>query len=170
MDWPGALGPCCTRPYRRRPGSDVGRSSSARPSLTLIRRERHMLDRPVRYRGLRIVALIVLSLLLASLFAVVLRQSWTANAASSRIVSDDRSRVAYLGPLTHLIGALSEAQSAAVREIPIDRAAVQSAVDTVEGVDRTYGNALSTTPRWTDLRDRVNTVMTQSVTGRAAYQ
>jgi hypothetical protein len=129
-----------------------------------------MLDRSARNRGLRIVALITLSVLLAGLFGVILRQSWMTNSASSRIVADERSRVAYLGPLTHLIGALSDAQSSAVREIPVDRGAVQSAVDAVEAADRTYGHALSTTPRWTDLRDRVDTVLARSGDGRTAYQ
>lgn len=129
-----------------------------------------MVERPVRYRGLRILTLALLSLVLAGMFAVVLRQSWTTDAGSARIVTDDRNRVAYLGPLAHLIGALSEAQSAAVREIPVDRVAVQSAVDGVDAVDKVYGTVLATTPRWTDLRDRVNTVTAQSTNGRAAYQ
>jgi hypothetical protein len=149
--------------------SDVGDHRCARPSRH-DRRERDMLERPGRYRGLRILTLALLSLVLAGLFGVVLRQSWTTNAGSARIVADDRSRVAYLGPLAHLIGALSEAQSAAVREIPVDRAAVQSAVDAVDAVDKTYGTALATTTRWTDLRDRANGVVAQSTAGRAAYQ
>jgi hypothetical protein len=129
-----------------------------------------MLDRPVRYRGLRIVALVVLSLLIAGLFTVVLRQSWSIGSASSRVATDGRARVAYLGPLTHLTGVLSEAQSAAVREVPVDQSGVQSAVDAVDTVDRTYGSALGTTARWYDLRERVIAVLAHPGTGRAAYQ
>jgi hypothetical protein len=128
-----------------------------------------MPDRPIWRRHARVFALVLLSLLTASLFAVVLRQSWTTNSANTRFVADQRHRVAYLRPLAHLVGALTEAQSAAVRDAPVDTKAVQSAVDAIDAVDREYRDALGTRKRWADLRDRVNATVERPGSGHAAY-
>jgi hypothetical protein len=117
-----------------------------------------------------VVALVLLSLLMAGAYAVVARQSWTTSSADSRLVADERGRVAYLRPLSHLVGALTEAQSAAVRGAPADTSAVQSGVDAVEATDRAYGEVLGTRQRWDELRGRINTALAKPGTGSAAYQ
>jgi methyl-accepting chemotaxis protein len=129
-----------------------------------------MRDRRIRHRGVRAVALGLLVVLVAGLFAVVFRQSWTANAADTGLVADERQRVGYLGPLTHLIGALSEAQYSAVRGLTVDTTSVQSAVDAVDGVDHRYGGTLDTSQRWNDLRGRVIALAAQPGSGRSAYR
>jgi len=73
-------------------------------------------EQAVRGQRLRAFVLVLLSLLAAGVFAVVARQSWTTSSADVRLVQDERARVAYLRPLSHLVGALTEAQSAAIAE------------------------------------------------------
>jgi hypothetical protein len=123
-------------------------------------------EQPVRVRAF---ALVLVSLLMVGGFAVAARQAWTANSADARLVSDERARVAYLRPLVHLVGALTEAQSAAVRGAPADAPAVQSAVETVDTVDHRYGDDLGTTRRWQEVRQRITLAIGKPDTGRAGY-
>lgn len=127
-------------------------------------------EQAVRGQRLRAFVLVLLSLLAAGVFAVVARQSWTTSSADVRLVQDERARVAYLRPLSHLVGALTEAQSAAVRAAPADTPAVQSAVEAVDAVDREYGDALDAAPRWDDLRRRINLTVAKPATGRPGYE
>jgi hypothetical protein len=129
-----------------------------------------MPDRSIRGQRARVFVLVLLSLLMVGLFGVVARQSWTASASDSRLVADERRRLAYLAPLSHLIGALTETQSAAVRAAPMDSAAVQSAVDAVEAADHRYRNALGTGQRWDELRGRINVAVAKPGTGAPAYR
>jgi hypothetical protein len=112
----------------------------------------------------------LLSLLMAGLFAVVARQSWTDSSANSRLVGDEQQRVDYLRPLAHLIGSLTEAQSAAVRDAPVDAVTVQSAAADVDAADRASRTALGTGQRWTELRGRISAAVARPGTGAAAYQ
>ena len=128
-----------------------------------------MPDQSVRGRRVRAAALVVLTLLSAGTFAAVARQSWTGASADARLVVDERHRMAYLNPLTHLIGALIEIQSAAVRGAPADTAAVQSTVDSVGAVDLQYRAELGTGQRWDELRGRVKVAIGKPGSGRAAY-
>jgi hypothetical protein len=127
-------------------------------------------DRSTRGSRVRVFALVLLSLLMAAVFVVVARQSWTTSSADSRLVADERARVAYLRPLSHLVGALTEAQSAVVRGAPLDTSAVQSAVEAVDSVDHEYGEVLGAARRWGELRGRVNLVLTKPGSGSAGYQ
>lgn len=129
-----------------------------------------MPHRSVRRRRANVLALALLALMVLGMFGVAARQSWTANSADSRLVGDERHRVAYLRPLSQLIGTLTEAQSAAVRDAPLSTAAVQASLDTVDGLDRENGLDLGTRQRWNDLRARVTAALAQPGTGRAAYQ
>jgi methyl-accepting chemotaxis protein len=129
-----------------------------------------MPDRSTRAQRVRVFVLVLLSLLTAGLFATVARQSWTVSSADTRLVLDERHRLAYLGPLAHLVGALTETQSAAVRGAPVDGGAVQSAVDAVETADHRYRDALGTGQRWDELRGRINVAMAKPGTGSAAYE
>ncbi len=129
-----------------------------------------MPHRSVRRRRANLLALALLALMALGMFAVVARQSWTTNSADARLVADERHRVAYLRPLAQLVGTLTEAQSAAVRDAPLSTAAVQNTLEAVDAIDREYGLDLGTRQRWTDLRGRVTTVLAQPGSGRTAYQ
>jgi hypothetical protein len=129
-----------------------------------------MPDRSIRGHRVRVTVLVLLSLLMASLFAVVARQSWTGTSADSQLATDEQQRLAYLGPLAHLVGALTETQSAVVRGAPMDTNAVQSAVSGVADVDNRYRGNLGTGQLWDDLREKITRAITQPGTGQAGYQ
>lgn len=111
--------------------------------------------RPARAAAAVAVAVAVLAPL-----AVLGAQVWSATRTSLAFSADERRGVDYLAPLTRLLSAATEAQSAAVRGRPVDAAAVRSAVAEVQAVDDRLGGALRTTDRWTTVRgiveDRVS--------------
>lgn len=129
-----------------------------------------MPDRSIRGHRVRVTVLVLLSVLMASLFAVIARQSWTDTSADARLVSDERQRLAYLGPLSHLIGALTEAQSEVVRGAPVDTSAVQQALSAVDDVDHRDRALLGTGQMWDDLRGKINVAIGKPGTGQAGYQ
>ncbi len=153
------------------PGAPAGeRRSAVRHALTRVEEEQAVRDRSMRAQRARVFALALLSVLMLGTFAVVLDQSWTTSSAASRLVGDERGRLAYLRPLSHLVAALTETQSAAVRGAPVDTLAVPSAVDAVDAADHRYGDALGARQRWDELRGRINLAMTKPGSGRAGYQ
>lgn len=129
-----------------------------------------MPDRSIGRRRTRAVALVLLSLLVVGMFGVVARQSWTSTSAGSRLIADERDRIAYLGPLSRLVGALTETQSAVVRATPPDTEAVRSAMDAVDAADSLHRDTLGTGQRWAELRARITATIAQPGTGQAAYQ
>jgi hypothetical protein len=92
--------------------------------------------------------------------AVLFAQVWSSTGAARSFSADERRGVAYLEPLTRLLSATTEAQSAAVRGRRIDTAAVRSAVAAVDQVDARLGRTLKTTDRWTDARQLVQQRLT----------
>ena len=92
--------------------------------------------------------------------AVLFAQVWSASGASQSFTADERRGVAYLVPLTRLLSATTEAQSAAVRGRPVDAAAVRSAVAAVDQADARLGRSLRTSDRWTDARQLVQQRLT----------
>lgn len=127
-----------------------------------------MPERRIWRARIRTLLLVVLPLLTVGLFAVVFRQSWTSNSADARFATDERSRVAYLRPLNHLVGALVEARSAAVQGTAIDAGAVESAVGLVDAADRQYRDVLHTGQRWATVRARINAEVAKPGSGPAA--
>jgi hypothetical protein len=103
----------------------------------------------------RLVAGTGLVLLLLVPLAVIFRQFWTSRTQDLAFNQDERRGVQYLGPLTALIGAVAQQQSAAVHGRSVATAAVEQAVAAVDAVDRELGGRLQTTPRWTELRQQV---------------
>jgi hypothetical protein len=129
-----------------------------------------MPHRSVRRRRASVLAVVLLALMALGMSAVAARQSWTFSSADARLVADERHRIAYLRPLSQLVGTLAEAQSAAVRDAPPSTAAVQASLEAVDTIDRAYGLDLGSRQRWTDLRGRVTAALAQPGTGRTAYQ
>src|SRR4051794_6576794 len=107
---------------------------------------------------------------IAASFVAVLRQSSAATAVDANVVLAERQGVVYLHPLTTLIGELVEAQSAAVRAEKVDVDKVRQALDKVGRADGGVGSALGIRQRFTDLLDKVDSVLKSNLTGRAAYQ
>jgi hypothetical protein len=102
--------------------------------------------------------------------AVLFAQVWSSTSSGRSFTADERRGVAYLEPLTRLLSATTQAQSAAVRGRTVDAAAVQAAVSAVDVVDRRLGGQLRTTDRWTDVRQLVQQRLTvQTWTPPTAY-
>jgi hypothetical protein len=113
-------------------------------------------------------------LAVGALFTVVLAQLWSATTRDLTVVDSERAGAAYLRPLTHLIGQLADAQSAAVRaEVDggsrVDAGKVNAAVAAVDQADRAGGGPLGVHQRWADLRSRITALLGGDVRGQAAY-
>ncbi len=83
---------------------------------------------------------------------VLCAQVWSGTRTTLSFTADERRGVQYLAPLTRLLSAATEAQSAAVRGQPIDLAAVRSAGAHLQALDERVGGTLRTTDRWTTVR------------------
>jgi hypothetical protein len=129
-----------------------------------------MPDRRIWRGRIQTFLLVLLPVLLAGAFVVVLRQAWSSNSADARFAGDERSRVAYLRPLTHLVAALTEARSGAVADTQVDTAELQSAVGAVDTADAAYRGVLRTGQRWSDLRARVTAETAHPGQGASALQ
>jgi hypothetical protein len=92
--------------------------------------------------------------------AVLFAQVWSSTSGVRSFTVDERRGVAYLEPLTRLLSATTEAQSAAVRGRPVDAASVRAAVTAVDQADARLGRQLRTTDRWIDVRQLVQQRLT----------
>jgi hypothetical protein len=102
--------------------------------------------------------------------AVLFVQVWSSTTGARSFTADERRGVAYLEPLTRLLSATTEAQSAAVRGQPVDTASARAAVAAVDQVDSRLGRQLRTTDRWADVRQLVQQRLTvRSWTPPTAY-
>jgi hypothetical protein len=106
----------------------------------------------------RAVAMVAVVVVLAVPLAILFAAFWSGKASDHDFNAGKQRGVAYLKPLTELIGTVVTAQSAAVRGQPVDRAAVERAIAAVDEVDGRYGEDLATTERWSQLRETVKSV------------
>lgn len=107
-------------------------------------------------RGLaRIATAVAVAVAVLAPLGVLCAQAWSSTGDTLSFVGDERRGVSYLAPLTQLLGATTEAQSAAVRGRPVDVAAVRSALAAVDRADARLGGPLRTTDRWTIARSTV---------------
>ena len=111
---------------------------------------------------------VALLLAVGGLYGALVGQLKSATDEDENFVALERHGVAYLRPLTRLVGELTAAQSAAVRGAAVDTVALNAAVAAVSDVDRTDGPVLRTEQRWTDLRAAIDKVGAQRSTGLAA--
>lgn len=119
--------------------------------------------RPAPGRRLRVLVSLLLVLAIGGLYAILTAQLWAATSTDADFVAAERRGVAYLGPLTQLLGELTAAESAAVRGTAVDRAAVTAAVAAVAAVDAEHGGALGTGQRWADLRAQIEQLTVASL-------
>jgi hypothetical protein len=123
---------------------------------------------PRRWNG-RVLARLAVLLAIGALFVLVTAQVWSTGNRNLATVNAERNGTAYLQPLVQLVGELSNAQSIAVRGGQPDANRMDAAVTTVNTADDTYGDALGTHQRWSELRGRIVTAAGQHVTGAQAY-
>lgn len=113
------------------------------------------------WRGLaRVATAVAVAVAVLAPVGVLCAQAWSSTGNTLSFVADERRGVTYLEPLTQLLGATTQAQSAAVAGRPAGAAAIRAAVAAVDQVDARLGGALRTTDRWTIAR--------RTVTDRAA--
>lgn len=105
--------------------------------------------------------------------AVLCAQVWSGTRTTLSFTAAERRGVEYLAPLTRLLSAATQAQSAAVRGQPVDAPAIRSAIAEVQAVDDRLGGALRTTDRWTAVRriaeDRTSRDWPQPATAYAQF-
>src|SRR6266508_3247510 len=119
--------------------------------------------------GCRVLAGLALLSVVAAAFAFVTLQLVNATNKDLATVDAERQGVAYLQPLTNLIGELTAVQSAAVRGAPIDASKINAAIASLDSADAAEGEALDARQRWSDLRERIRATTSSSITGLAAY-
>jgi hypothetical protein len=117
----------------------------------------------------RAVLQMISLLAVAVLFSLATAQAWNTTTSSVDVVATERVGVAYLRPLTALIGELTEAQSTAVRGGDVQVIAVNGAINNVDSVDRRYGARLTVHERWTETRKAINEVITANATAAGAF-
>lgn len=117
----------------------------------------------------RAVLQMISLLAVAVLFSLATAQAWITTTSSVDVVATERAGVAYLRPLTALIGELTEAQSTAVHGGEVQVIAVNGAINNVDSVDRRYGARLAVHERWTETRKAINEVITAQATAAGAF-
>ncbi|MGQ0837749.1 hypothetical protein [Actinokineospora sp.] len=123
-----------------------------------------------RSRGTRVLLAFAATLLVLVPLGFIVSQFWLANGREIETVQAEQRGVRYLRPAVSLVGALTVAQSAAVRGAAVSQDAVTAAVRDVDRVDAELGADLGTTTRWTALRERITEVLGRPPSGSAAYQ
>lgn len=118
----------------------------------------------------RVLLAAVLLLIMAGLYGIQTAQLWSTANSGSDTVDAQRHGLAYLRPLLRLTGELTTAQSVAVRGDTVNAPAVTTAANAVAEADLTYGAALRTTQRWSQLRIRIDEVLTDDPGGQAALE
>jgi hypothetical protein len=117
--------------------------------------------------GVRTSVALVAAVAVAVPVIILFVQLWGARTEGVTFASAERDGIIYLDPLSKLVMALTDAQSAAVNGASADRPAIERVASEVDDVDRQYGGGLRTTERWTRLRDDVNTVTGQKYSNPA---
>ena len=100
----------------------------------------------------RVAMAVAVAVAVLAPLAVLVAQVWSSTGATRSFTADERRGVAYLEPLTRLLSATTEAQSAAVRGQVVDTRSVRAAVAAVDQADATLGSELQTSDRWADVR------------------
>jgi len=90
--------------------------------------------------------------------------------ASLTFTDRERDGVTYLRPLVRLLGATSDAQSAAAAGKSVDHAGLKTASDAVDAVDARLGAVLEATEPWGDVRTRLGQLSGTSGSARSTYK
>jgi len=119
---------------------------------------------------MRGVVIGVCALVVAVLFAAIVRQSWSDTSAAADIVRAEQDGAATLHPMVTLLSELVEAQSSAVRGEAVDVDKVRGAVKALTDANSLYGGNLQTTQRLTDLNSQLESAFAKGPRGRDAYE
>jgi hypothetical protein len=103
-------------------------------------------------------------------FTLTLASYWTSASSDISFADRERDGVVLLRPLARLIAATADVQTDAVAGNPVDASQLKLAIKVMDVADARAGGPLNTSPRWTDLRGRLNQLITSSPQGASAYQ
>jgi hypothetical protein len=122
-------------------------------------------------RTVRLVLLTICALAIVALVGTIVRQSAQTNSTAAALVDTESDGATSLHPMLALLGALVEAQSAAVGDASMvgPTTDVNNALNQISGLDPSYGRRLETDSTVTDLTGKVQALLAQHLTGRAAY-
>jgi hypothetical protein len=120
-----------------------------------------------RLMKVRIAVVLVVGFILPSAYLAFLASSF--NSFQGNVLSYERTGILYLRPLNGLVIALIDAESAAVRNDRVNTAAIEAAVGNVNAADAAYGSLLATQQRWSDLRQRIATLIARPESGQQAF-
>jgi len=115
----------------------------------------------------RVAVVLVVGFMLPVAYLTFLASSYNGSLGS--FTSNERVGVLYLRPLNGLIITLTDAESAAVQTGRVNTAAIQAAVGNVNAADAAYGSILATQQRWSDLRERITTLIANRESGQQAF-
>ncbi|MET7424496.1 hypothetical protein [Dactylosporangium sp. NPDC005555] len=103
----------------------------------------------------RAAAAVLTVAVMSAVLGAGLSSSWSQLSRQRGLVAAERAGVAYLEPLTALVGALTTAGSGAARGEPLDAGPLHAAAAEVAAADTAHGALLGTGPRWSELRRRI---------------
>jgi hypothetical protein len=106
-------------------------------------------------RPARVATVIAVALAVLAPLAVLCAQIWVSTGDGLAFTRDERRGAAYLEPLTELLAATTQAQSAAVRGTAVDQGAVRAAMRRVDEADGRLGDRLGSSDRWRDVRPTI---------------
>lgn len=95
---------------------------------------------------------------------------WTSTGDAAAFIASERRGITYIRPLTGLLAALVDAQSAAVVGKTVDAAAVRAAVEDVNHVDGQLGSSLGIGQRWSKLPGKIESALNAKAIGQDALR
>ncbi|MGW4995529.1 hypothetical protein ACWEQ3_49595 [Streptomyces mirabilis] len=120
-------------------------------------------------RATRVLAAIVLAVGVLLPFAFLAFTDSSSNSESYQILVVERVGIQYVGPLSNLVTALTDGQSAAVRSESVNANAIRTAVAKLNRVDTAVGGQLAAEQRWSGVRQHIDTLLAGHESGAQAF-
>jgi len=111
-----------------------------------------------RGRG-RTLVLVVCAVVVALLYGAVLSTAWRDRAKTSDVLAQEQRGIAFLHPLTTLLGQLVQAESAAVHGTAVDVQQLRKSSTALGTANSKYGEALGTAQRGRDLSNKIEAAL-----------
>jgi hypothetical protein len=94
---------------------------------------------------------------------------WSRTGDDATFAQRERDGIVAIRPLTQLMAATADAQTAVVAGSTPDVAILQARIKAVDAADQRVGGALASSTRWADVRSRLGALIASSPTGTAGY-
>ncbi len=127
---------------------------------------RSPLGNPSKSRRLRLIGAFALAAALLLPISLLFWQFWSSTGERLDFTAREQAGVAYLRPLVQLLAAVDDAQAAAARGQAVPTLDVRSALAEVDKVDGTTGSVLGLQQRWSEVRGKIDTTLSQTLAAR----